>query len=61
MWLAPEILMNQPYNWMVDTYAFGIICWELITREKVFGDDVYMSEVEDKIKRGTFFSYFQHV
>lgn len=43
----------QPYCLSVDTYAFGIICWEMLTREKVFGVEVYMSEVESKIIRGT--------
>lgn len=52
LWLAPEVLMNKPYCLSVDTYAFGIICWEMLTREKVFGVEVYMSEVESKIIRG---------
>jgi len=31
-WLAPEILDNQPYDERVDTYAYGWICWEILTR-----------------------------
>ena len=32
-WLAPEILLLQPYDMKVDIWAFGIICIELIDGE----------------------------
>jgi len=33
VWQAPETLNNQPYDHRVDTYAFGVILWEMLTRE----------------------------
>jgi serine/threonine protein kinase len=32
---APEILNNDPYDERVDTYAMGIVFWEMVAR-KVF-------------------------
>jgi len=32
-WMAPEILSNQRYAEPADVYAFGIILWEMLTRE----------------------------
>jgi serine/threonine protein kinase len=32
-WMAPEVLANMSYNEKADVYSFGIICWELLTRE----------------------------
>jgi hypothetical protein len=32
-WMAPEILANQPYAEPADVFSFGIILWELLTRE----------------------------
>jgi len=32
-WTSPEILRGKRYNERVDVYSFGIILWELITRE----------------------------
>jgi len=32
-WMAPEVLANMKYNEKADIYSFGIICWELLSRE----------------------------
>jgi serine/threonine protein kinase len=32
-WMAPEVLANQSYNEKADIYSFGIILWELLSRE----------------------------
>jgi serine/threonine protein kinase len=32
-WMPPEVLANQSYNEKADVYSYGIICWELLTRE----------------------------
>eukprot|EP01125_Pyxidicula_operculata_P006879 TRINITY_DN2359_c0_g1_i1.p1 TRINITY_DN2359_c0_g1~~TRINITY_DN2359_c0_g1_i1.p1 ORF type:complete len:1423 (+),score=357.36 TRINITY_DN2359_c0_g1_i1:201-4271(+) len=52
IWLAPEILKHQPYSEKVDVYALGIIMWEIITGQDVFGDISFMSAIEEKIKNG---------
>mmetsp|Transcript_15369 Transcript_15369/g.19692 ORF Transcript_15369/g.19692 Transcript_15369/m.19692 type:complete len:531 (-) Transcript_15369:287-1879(-) len=32
-WTAPEIIRQQPYQGKADVYSFGIVLWELITRQ----------------------------
>eukprot|EP01103_Thecamoeba_quadrilineata_P016060 TRINITY_DN5267_c0_g2_i1.p1 TRINITY_DN5267_c0_g2~~TRINITY_DN5267_c0_g2_i1.p1 ORF type:complete len:1706 (+),score=349.49 TRINITY_DN5267_c0_g2_i1:81-5198(+) len=49
-WLAPEIMRGEEYNTAVDVYSFGVIVWELLTREKPFGeyDKVWRNHFEFK-------------
>jgi serine/threonine protein kinase len=35
-WMAPEVLASQRYNEKADVYSFGVILWELLTRECPF-------------------------
>lgn len=32
-WMAPEVLANQAYNEKADVFSYGIICWELLSRQ----------------------------
>lgn len=32
-WMAPEVLSDESYNEKADIFSYGIICWELLTRE----------------------------
>lgn len=32
-WMAPEVLANMRYNEKADVYSYGIILWELLSRE----------------------------
>ena len=32
-WMAPEVLANQSYNEKADVFSYGIIVWELLTRQ----------------------------
>jgi serine/threonine protein kinase len=36
-WTAPEIVKMERYTEKVDVYSFGIILWELITRQEPYG------------------------
>lgn len=33
IWLAPEVLTIDPYDERVDIYAYGVILWEILSRE----------------------------
>lgn len=35
-WMAPEILANEAYAEPADVYSYGIVLWELLTRECPF-------------------------
>ena len=32
-WMAPEVMTHQPYSYSADVYSFGIILWELLTKD----------------------------
>eukprot|EP01125_Pyxidicula_operculata_P008319 TRINITY_DN2801_c0_g1_i1.p1 TRINITY_DN2801_c0_g1~~TRINITY_DN2801_c0_g1_i1.p1 ORF type:complete len:2434 (+),score=475.31 TRINITY_DN2801_c0_g1_i1:16-7317(+) len=49
VWLAPEILESKPYDEKVDVYGFGVVCWELMTRQKFFGEIKWIAEIQDLI------------
>lgn len=52
VWLAPEVLTNSEYDYTADTYAFGVMLWETITRKDYCGDLSFMSDIEDRIIKG---------
>jgi len=44
--------ISEGIKWMHDTYSFGVICWEIATREVFFGDSEWLSDIEDWIVVG---------
>lgn len=57
IWLAPEVMQKQRYESYADVYAFGIMLWELCTREHPFdeypeGHSEFRSILEDAICGG---------
>jgi serine/threonine protein kinase len=52
VWLAPEVMRKQPFTLQSDVYSFGVILWELLTRQKYFGEITFASLIEDTIKSG---------
>lgn len=37
-WLAPEIILNQPYSISSDVFSYGIILWELVSLQHPFDE-----------------------
>lgn len=52
-WLAPEVLEAKPSGKPVDVYAYGIVCWELVTLDLPWADISRLSDIEDAILAGT--------
>merc|ERR1719375_320200 len=42
-WLAPENFENSKPTFSADVYAFGIVCWEVLTREVPWADETPMA------------------
>lgn len=36
LWMAPEILSGTQFNEKADVYSFGLILWQILTREDIF-------------------------
>mmetsp|Transcript_5674 Transcript_5674/g.12459 ORF Transcript_5674/g.12459 Transcript_5674/m.12459 type:complete len:139 (-) Transcript_5674:119-535(-) len=34
--MAPEVIRHECYNYAADVFSFGLLMWEIITREKPF-------------------------
>lgn len=51
-WCAPEVIKGLPYDQRADVYSFGVICWELLTREKYYGEISWQSVQEAAIISG---------
>ena len=52
LWQAPEIIKKAEIDHTADIYAFGIILWELFTRQIPFGQFTWMSQTADYITSG---------
>ena len=53
-WQAPEILREEEFSEKSDTYAFGLILWELYTRRHPYGElnTYFLHDIEDAVLRG---------
>jgi serine/threonine protein kinase len=53
-WLAPEIIREEPYTSAADVYPYGIMLWELLTRQHPFEEFNYSFnyDLEEAIKNG---------
>ncbi|XP_062519048.1 receptor tyrosine-protein kinase erbB-4-like isoform X2 [Corticium candelabrum] len=48
-WRAPEFTLREPYGTAVDVYSFGIVLWEIWTRQLPFDQYSFDYEVTDAV------------
>jgi serine/threonine-protein kinase TNNI3K len=51
-WMAPEVLQKQLYNEKADVYSYGIILWEMITKEKPYSELMWTHEIATSVIHG---------
>ena len=52
VWLAPEIMKAEEYTEKADVYSYGVMLFELASREDFFGDSKFMSALENRVIEG---------
>lgn len=50
-WLAPEILEGKKYHKPADIYSYGVIAWEIFTRQNYFGNHFFYDTEERVINK----------
>ena len=48
-WSAPEVLAGKPYTLAVDAYSFGIVMWEVLTREIPFSNIRFFGALREAV------------
>ncbi|XP_062519214.1 probable serine/threonine-protein kinase drkC [Corticium candelabrum] len=48
-WAAPELTLRESYDTAVDVYSFGIVLWEIWTRQLPFGQYRFDYQVSDAV------------
>jgi len=49
LWMAPEVMAGEQFNEKADVYSFGIVLWEILTREEPFTQFENYEEFRDAI------------
>jgi len=58
LWMAPEVMMGEPFNEKADIYSFGLILWFLVTKKEpyeeyddleTFTRDICLQKVRPKL------------
>ncbi|XP_062519182.1 probable serine/threonine-protein kinase drkC [Corticium candelabrum] len=48
-WRAPELTLREPYDTAVDVYSFGIVLWEIWTRQLPYDQYRFVHQVTDAV------------
>jgi serine/threonine protein kinase len=43
LWMAPEVIRGEEYTIKSDVFSFGIIIWEIISREEPYPVNPFLS------------------
>jgi len=52
IWLAPEIMKAEEYTEKADVYSYGVMLYEIASRQVFFGDSNFMSALENRVIEG---------
>jgi serine/threonine protein kinase len=47
-YMAPEVALGEEYNAKADVYAFGLICYEVLSLKKAYGD-IFSRALEQRV------------
>lgn len=51
-YMAPEVLSAEEYTNKADVYSYGVLLWEIISREEPYGEEEFMFEIIEKVQSG---------
>lgn len=51
-WCAPEVMVRKVYSEAADVYPYGVMLWELLTREHPYDNYRFQYQLEDDVLRG---------
>ena len=51
LWMAPEVLLQQPFNEATDVYAFAIVLWEAIYKKKPYSHIKTLKQLKTEVCR----------
>lgn len=49
LWMAPEVLSQQPFTQQADVYAFALVLWEAVTRQKPYAHVKTLKQLQSEV------------
>ncbi len=49
LWMAPEVLAQQPFTQQADVYAFALVLWEAVTRQKPYAHVKTLKQLQTEV------------
>jgi serine/threonine protein kinase len=49
LWMAPEVLSQQPFTQQADVYAFALVLWEACTRKKPYSHIKTLKQLQSEV------------
>jgi len=49
IYMAPEVILHQPYDESCDVYSFGLVLWELFTGLPPYSDIKSIEDLQTKV------------
>ena len=49
LWMAPEVLSQKPFTQQADVYAFALVMWEALTRQKPYAHVKTLKQLQSEV------------